>query len=113
MPKSGYALDLSAAVLLRPILSLPRYARCPHVASGLVQDRRDDLSVRRDDLSVRIAIKVDLRIDDLVKEPVLGAREDRQGALSRELCFEMIAPERHIEHGAGIELIFAYVIAGC
>jgi hypothetical protein len=55
---------------IKPMSLLRRHARCPHVASVLVQNRRDDLSAP-------IAFKVELRVDDLVKELVLGAGEDR------------------------------------
>jgi hypothetical protein len=64
----------------------------------------------RNDLSARIAFEVELRVDDLVKELVLGAREDWEGGLPRELCFEMIALECDIEY-AESEPVFADVIA--
>ena len=47
---------------------------CPHIVSGLVQNHRDDLFVS-------IAFEIELRVDDFVKELVLGAGEDREGVL--------------------------------
>lgn len=65
----------------------------------------------RDYLSARVALEVELRVDNLEKEPVLGARVDLEGRLSGDLRFEMIAFKREIDYGAGIELVFANVIA--
>src|SRR5260370_11481391 len=84
--------------------SLSRHAGRPHIETVLVQNHHNDLSTR-------IALEVESRIDNLVKKLVLGAREDREGGLPRELCFEMIALERNIEHGTEIEPVFADVIA--
>src|SRR3979411_2730581 len=81
-----------------------RHAGCAHIASALVQNHRDDLVARA-------AFEVELRVDDLVKERVLGAREDREGGLPGELGLEMIALAHHIEH-TEIELVFADIIAG-
>jgi hypothetical protein len=66
----------------------------------------------RDDLFASIAHKVELRVDNPIKELILAAREDRKGGLPTELCFEMIALEHHIED-TEIKLVFADVIAGC
>src|ERR1700750_2347912 len=66
----------------------------------------------RNDLSAPVALKVELRVYDLVKEPVLAACEDRVGGLTCKLCFKMIAPEHDIEH-AEIELVFADVVSRC
>ncbi len=64
----------------------------------------------RNDFSACVAFEVELRVDNLVKKLVLGAGEDREGRLSRELRFEMITLERDIEY-AEIEPVFADVIA--
>jgi hypothetical protein len=68
---------------------LARHAARPHIASVLVQDHCNDLSAH-------VAFEVELRVDHLVKEIILGAGEDREGLLPRELRFEMIALERDI-----------------
>ena len=82
---------------------LSRHAGRPHIASVLVQDHRNDFSAP-------VALEVESRVDNLVKELVLSAREDREGGLPRELCFEMVALERDIEC-AEIEPVFADVVA--
>ena len=64
----------------------------------------------RNDLPTRIAFKVELRVDNLVKEPVFGACENWEGGLPCEPRFEMISIERNIEY-AEIESVFADVIA--
>jgi hypothetical protein len=86
------------------MLSLSRHAGRPHIAPVLVQHHRNDLFAR-------VAFKIDLRVDILVRKLVLGAREDWEGGLTRELCFEMIALARDIEYGTEIEPVFADIIA--
>jgi hypothetical protein len=49
--------------------SLSRHPGYSDIASGLVQNHRNDLSGR-------IALEFDLRINNLEKELVLGARKD-------------------------------------
>jgi hypothetical protein len=68
---------------------LGRSAARAHIASVLVQDHSNDLSAH-------VAFEVELRVDHLVKEIVLGAGEDREGLLPGELRFEMVALERDI-----------------
>jgi hypothetical protein len=80
----------SAARFIKSTSSLSRHARRPHVAPVLVKNHRNDLSAR-------VTFEVKLRIDNPVKELALGAREDREGGLPRELCFEMIVLEHDIE----------------
>src|SRR5712664_2910688 len=82
---------------------LIRDAGRPHIMSVLVQNHGNDLSDR-------VACEVELRVDNLVKELVLGTGEDWEGGLPRELWLEMIALERDIEHGTEIEPVFADVI---
>lgn len=82
--------------------SLSRHAGRPDIASVLVQNHRNDLSSR-------VAFEVELRVDNLEKELVLGAREDGEGRLPGDLCFEMVALEREIDYGSGIELVLADV----
>jgi hypothetical protein len=65
----------------------------------------------RDNLSARVALEVELRVNNLEKELVLSARVHLEGGLSGDLCFEMIALKCEIDYGTGIELIFANVIA--
>jgi hypothetical protein len=93
----------SATSFTEPMSSSARQAGSPHVAAVLMQNHSDDLSFR-------IAFEVELRVDNLVKELVPGARKNRCDGLSGELCFEMIAIQRDIEY-AGIELVFANVVA--
>jgi len=76
--------------------SLGRHAGRSHIAFVLVQNHRNDLSAR-------IALEVQLRVDNLVKEFVPGARKDGEDWVGRNLCFEMIALERQVEHGTEIE----------
>src|SRR5262249_14573482 len=83
--------------------SLRGHAGRPHIAAVLVQNHRNDPADR-------VAFEIELRVDDLVKELVLGAREDWEGRLPRQLCFQMIAREGDIEY-AEIEPVLADVIA--
>jgi len=94
----------SAGVLLKPTSSLSRHAGRPQIASVLVQDHGNDLSAR-------VKFEVEVRVDILEKEPVLDTREDWEGGLPGDLYFKMIALKREIDCGAGIELVFADVIA--
>jgi hypothetical protein len=84
--------------------SLGRYPRRPYIACVLVKNHRDDLSAR-------VAFEVELRLDNLEKELVFGAREDREGGLPGDLRFEVIALEHEINDGTRTELVFADVIA--
>jgi hypothetical protein len=70
----------------------------------LVQDHSNDLSAR-------VAFEVEVRVDNLVKELVFGPREDWEGMLPGDLCFEMITLKSEIEYRAGIEQVFADVIS--
>jgi hypothetical protein len=70
-----------------------RQAGCPRIASVLVQDHGNDLSAR-------VALEVELRVDNIEKEPVLAARENREGGLPGDLCFEMITLKPEIDYGA-------------
>ena len=79
------------------------HAGRPHIASVLVQNHPDDLPAL-------VAFEVELRVDNLVKELVLDAREDWDGRLPCELRFEMIAMDRDIEYGTEIEAVFTNVI---
>jgi hypothetical protein len=91
------------AFFIKPISSVCYYARRPHITSVLMQNHRNDLSARA-------AFEVQLRVDNLVEELVLGVGEDRDGGLPRELCFEITALERDIEY-AKTEPVFADVLA--
>jgi len=91
------------AFFIKPISSVCRYARRPHITSVLMQNHRNDLSAR-------VAFEVQLRVDNLVEELVLGVGEDRDGGLPHELCFEMTALECDIEY-AKTEPEFADVLA--
>ena len=64
----------------------------------------------RNNLSAHVAFEVELRIDNLEKELVFGARVDRESWLTRQLCFEMVAPERDINYGIGSQSVLADVI---
>jgi hypothetical protein len=86
-----------AITFIEPMLSLSRHPGYSDIASVLVQNHRNDLSGR-------IALEVDLRINNLEKELVLGARKEGEGSLPGDLGFEMIALEPEIDDGAGIEL---------
>src|SRR5712671_6390733 len=103
MTRSGSSVLVCPERLICSASSLSRHAGRPHIASVLVQNHCNDLSAG-------VALEVELRLDNLVKELVRGAREDWEGGLPRELCFEMIALERDIEHGTEIEPVFADVI---
>src|SRR5258708_8436833 len=104
MTRSGSCALVCPERLVRGASPLSRHAGRRHVAAVLVQNHRNDLSAR-------VAFEVELRVDNPVKELVRGAREDWEGGLPRELCFETIALERDIEHGTEIEPVFADVIA--
>jgi hypothetical protein len=83
---------------------LRRHARRPDIASVLMQNYRGDLSAR-------VAFEVELRVNNLEKELILGARKDREGWLPSDLGFEMIALEREIDDGTGTEPELADVLA--
>jgi hypothetical protein len=77
---------------------LSRHAGRPDIAPVLVQNHCDDLPSR-------IAYEGELRIDDLVKELILGVRENWKGGLPGKLCVEMITLPCDIEY-AETELVF-------
>jgi len=81
------------------------HAGRPDIASVLVQNHCNDLSFR-------VALEVELRVDNLVKELVLGVREDSEGGLPCSLCLEMIALEHDLQH-AELGSVFAHVVAEC
>jgi len=83
-----------------------RHAQCPHVASVPVPSHRDDLWLASRSRSSCASAT-------FVEEPVPGPWKDREGRLPRELRFEMIALEHHIEHRSEIELVFSDAVAGC
>src|SRR5262249_38643397 len=104
-PSAGLALDSwPVVVLLKPTSSLSRHACRPQIASVLVQDHGNDLSAR-------VAFEVEVRVEHLEKGSVFGTREDWEGELPGDLSFELIALERKIDCGNGIEPIVADVIA--
>jgi hypothetical protein len=81
------------------------HAGRPDIASVLVQNHCNDLSFR-------VALEVELRVDNLVKELVLGVREDSEGGLPCSLRLEMIALEHDLQH-AELGSVFAHVVAEC
>jgi len=85
------------------VSTLCRHPGRSHIASVLVQNHRNNLSAH-------VAFEVELRIDNLEKELVFGARVDRESWLTRQLCFEMVAPERDINYGIGSQSVLADVI---
>jgi hypothetical protein len=102
MPSGPSPTDRRPSVRVRA--SPLSHARRPHIASVLVQNHPDDLPAL-------IAFEVELHIDNLIKELVLGAREDLDGGLPCELRFEMIAMDRDIEYGTEIEAVFSNVMS--
>jgi hypothetical protein len=60
-----------------------------HIATILVQDHCNDLFIR-------VAFEFELRIDNLVKEVVLGTGEDWEGRLCPMLRLDMITVQRDV-----------------
>src|SRR5262245_53343065 len=71
--------------------TLSIHAGRSHATSALPQHHADDLPPR-------VALEFELRLDDLVEEPVLGVREDSERGLPGDLRFEMIALQHDLEH---------------
>src|SRR5258708_5863932 len=91
MTRSGSSVLVCPERLVCGASSLSGHAGRPRVEAVLVQNHRNDLSAH-------VALEGQLRVDNLVKELVLGAREDGEGGLPRDLRFETIGLERDFQY---------------